>query len=106
MSDLVNDTIKERINVGALGLHTQLVDFDKLEYWAKTLEQNYGTSYYLEQALSAMLISSKDCEIGSEKEYKVYPTEQEVANPTAALHHYVDVSKKWYFKKVGEMGSL
>lgn len=98
MGKLSNSNIKPKINVGALGLCKNYVDFDKLEYWAKTLEQNHGTSYYLEQALSAMLIGNKDPEIGKAEDYIVYPTENQVKSQTGVLQHYVDVSKKWYFK--------
>lgn len=100
MGKLSESTIKERINVGALGLCRQIVDFDKLEHWAKYLEQHFGTAYYLEQALSAMLIGDKESEIGLQDEYIVYPSENQVKNKIGTLHHYVDLSKKWYFRKV------
>lgn len=98
MGDLANASIKEKINVGALGLHSSMVDFDKLEYWAKTLETNHGTSYYLEQALSAMLIGNQVCTVGPSIDYIVYPTQNQVEIKAGVLHHYVDVSKKWYFQ--------
>ncbi len=99
MEKLSANTIQEKINVGAIGLCKNLVDFDKLELWAKTLEQKYGASYYLEQALSAMIIGNRECEIGNPKDYIVYPSQQQVENKEGVLHHYVDVSKKWYFKE-------
>lgn len=99
MGKLANANIKEKINVGALGLNNNLVDFDKLEFWAKTLETNFGNSYYLEQALSAMLIGDLESEIGAAKDYIVYPTKTQVEKQQGCLHHYVDVSKKWYFEE-------
>lgn len=99
MCKLCGSEIKEKINVGALGLCKNIVDFDKLEYWARQLEENLGTSYYLEQALSAMLIGDKISEIGNAEDYIVYPTEKQIIEKVGILHHYVDVSKKWYFKE-------
>ena len=97
MEKLANTTIADKINVGLIGLKSEGIDFDKLEYWAKTLENNFGKSYFLEQALTAMLIGSQICEVANPQEYIVYPTQQQVENKVGTLHHYVDVSKKWYF---------
>ena len=98
MEKFTKTKIYDKINVGALGLHTDMVDFDKLEYWAKTLEQNYGTSYYLEQALSAMIIGDKKCIVGNKTDFIVYPSKNQVIERQGVLQHYVDVSKKWYFE--------
>ncbi|MFN0050089.1 MAG: hypothetical protein ACKVOU_13280 [Cytophagales bacterium] len=98
MGELSGSSIKEKINVGVLGLHSSMVDFDRLEHWAKTLETNHGTSYYLEQALSAMLVGDQECTVGPSSDYIVYPTQNQVETKAGVLHHYVDVSKKWYFE--------
>jgi hypothetical protein len=97
MEKLTKTTIAHKINVGAIGLKSETIDFDKLEHWAKYLETNFGKSYYLEQALSAMLIANQPSQIANKEEYIVYPTQQQVQNKIGTLHHYVDVSKKWYF---------
>ena len=97
MGKLANTTIADKINVGVIGLKSEGIDFDNLEYWAKTLENNFGKSYFLEQALTAMLIGNQTCEVANPQEYIVYPTQQQVENKVGTLHHCVDVSKKWYF---------
>ena len=61
---------------------------------------DYGSSYYLEQLLTAIILeSSENLHIASKKDYLVFPTKDEVHNPTAVLHHYVDLSKEYYFKE-------
>lgn len=97
MEKLTGTTIPKQINVGIIGLKSDEIDFDKLDKWAEILERSYGGNYYLEQALSAMLIGNQASVIGDRDEYIVYPSEEQVKQATGTLHHYVAVSKKWYF---------
>ncbi|MDX2197051.1 MAG: hypothetical protein NW207_11610 [Cytophagales bacterium] len=106
MNELCQEIVYPRLNVGAIGLSSSNIDFDKLEYWGKMLEQKHGTSYYLEQALTAMLVGSKPCTIGSTEQYIVYPSAEEVHNPMAVLHHYVDVSKKYYYTHAWRLAGI
>lgn len=97
MEKLCHTTLPQKMNVGLVGLKSEDIDFDLLEQWAKILETNFGKSYYLEQALTAMLVGDLECKIASPQEYIVYPSQKQVENKVGTLHHYVDVSKKWYF---------
>lgn len=58
-----------------------------------TLEEKEGSSYYLEQALTAMLIGEQKSIVLDKDKYKVNPSLRD----TTALHHYVDLSKKYYY---------
>lgn len=98
MESLCGKPIPERINVGLIGLNSAAIDWEKVEYWGKNLEAKEGTSYFLEQALTAMIIGDSEAVVGPADQYIVMPTKEEVLNPTAVLHHYVDTSKEWYFK--------
>ncbi|PZO38691.1 MAG: glycosyl transferase [Pseudanabaena frigida] len=98
MTTLANSVIPERVNVGICGLKSEDIDWEKLEYWCKTMIEQQGTSYYQEQALVAMLIAGKSCVIVPAKEYIVMPSCAEVIQPKAVLHHYVADSKSWYFR--------
>ena len=98
MEKLSGKPIKEFINVGCLGLNSNLIDWDKIELWAKTLEATHGTSYYLEQALSAMIIGDIECKKLDKSAYVVYP-KSNMNYPDAKLFHYVDLSKAQYFKE-------
>lgn len=99
MEELAGNKINPNINVGAAGLNSEDIDWDKLEHWVKILEEKEGTSYLLEQALTAMLVAGKEVIIANKDDYMVMPGKNEVENPTASLHHYVDASKEWYYKK-------
>lgn len=98
MEQLAGSTIKPLLNVGAIGLKSASIDWDKLENWVKTLEEREGTSYYLEQALSAMLIGNVDTDVLNAGDYIVNPAPDEISSKAGILHHYVDLSKEGYFK--------
>jgi len=98
MSSLAQSEIPERLNVGICGLKSEDIDWEKLEYWCKTMIEQYGTHYYQEQALIAMLMSGQPCAVAPETDYIVLPNQAEVIQPKAVLHHYVSGSKSWYFR--------
>jgi len=99
MEQLTGNSIIPNLNVGAVGLKSELIDWDKLELWIGLLEEEQGTSYLLEQALSAMLASGSDTIMAPREDYVVMPGKTEIKNPSAILHHYVAESKEWYYKK-------
>ena len=98
MTSLAGTEIPPRLNVGICGLKSDNIDWEKLEFWCRTLIEKEGTHYYQEQAITAILMAGKSCEIAPEKDYIVMPDQQEVISPTAILHHYVADSKPWYFR--------
>ena len=99
MGELTGAPISEKLNVGMIGLQSESIDWAKLENWAQTLETREGTSYYLEQALSAMLVAQQQPALtGPATEYIVMPSKEQVLGKQGTLHHYVDLSKEWYFK--------
>ncbi|MDJ0617251.1 MAG: glycosyl transferase [Calothrix sp. MO_192.B10] len=98
MTSLAQANISERLNVGICGLQSEDIDWEKLEYWCKTMIEEQGTHYYQEQALVAMLMAGKACAVAPDEDYIVMPTRQEVIQPKSVLHHYVADSKHWYFR--------
>lgn len=97
MQELSGNPIPDLLNVGIIGQKSADIDWIKLENWIKTLEEKEGTSYYLEQALTAMLIGNKKSIILNADLYKVNPVI--INDSTPVLHHYVDLSKKIYYTK-------
>lgn len=85
------------LNAGIIGFNSKTIDWQQLELWVKTLEAEAGTSYFLEQALTAMLIGTTNSLILSEDEYIVNPSQASVKSEKGILHHYVDLSKKDYY---------
>ncbi len=99
METLTGAGIPPLLNVGAIGLNSASIQWNTMEEWIGTLEEKEGTSYYLEQALSAMLISTIPSLILSSDQYIVNPDENSIEHFNGILHHYVDLSKKGYFNK-------
>lgn len=98
MESLCGFKVKQLINVGAIGLNSEEIDWTKIENWIRELESAEGKTYYLEQALSAMLIGQRDSLILDKSNYVVNPSEEEIRDTHGILHHYVDLSKKGYFE--------
>lgn len=99
MEQLTSSKIPDFVNVGVIGLNSTQINWDKLNEWVAVLEEKEGTSYYLEQALTAMLISETSCEVLPLNEYIVNPDKDIIEHHAGILHHYVDLSKENYFKK-------
>jgi len=95
---LAGRPLPEHLNVGICGLRSDTVDWEKLEFWCARLLEQHGTSYYLEQALCALLLADSHPLRLPTADYLIMPTESECRAPTAALHHYVAESKRGYFR--------
>ena len=99
METLSHSTISPLINVGAIGLNSKYINWSHIESWAKEMEEKEGAKYYLEQALSAMIIGDKKSTIlKTESGYLVNPLLNDIIEKKGVLHHYVDTSKEGYFK--------
>ena len=98
MHQLAEKPVPRLVNVGLCGLKSDAIDWDRLEYWCRSLIDAGGMRYLLEQALTAMLLSQDECSAASRTDYRVKPDLAEGRNPTAVLHHYVAESKRSYFQ--------
>ncbi len=96
MKSLCQIEIPNLVNVGAIGLNSKSINWIAVEHWAKTLEATEGSSYFLEQALSAMIIANQQRTILAAQDYIVNPKNGEERKKV--LGHYVDLSKKEYFQ--------
>ncbi|HEY9196862.1 MAG TPA: hypothetical protein VIM77_11375, partial [Mucilaginibacter sp.] len=94
MESLTGEKIKPLINVGAIGLSSQAINWHEVERWVKELEAREGKTYYLEQAITAMIIGNAPAIPLPAREYVVNPK----STATCVLHHYVDLSKEYYYK--------
>jgi hypothetical protein len=87
-----------RINVGITALDAARLDWSRIERWTYTLLREHGSSYFLEQALVALLLAGRPFLQLDGARYRVRPDEAEIARPDAILHHYVALSKRDYFR--------
>ena len=98
MERFAERSVPRMVNVGLCGLKSDKIDWDRLEYWCRSLIRIGGMQYLLEQALTAMLLSEGDCSAAPRADYRVRPDLAEGRSPTAVLHHYVAESKRSYFQ--------
>ena len=54
LATLAGAPVPERVNTGIIGLDSATFDWERLESWARRLQETAGTSYFLDQALMAM----------------------------------------------------
>jgi hypothetical protein len=99
LESLAGTRLADRVNVGLTGLRSETIDWDRIESWCRTLVQREGHHYYLEQALVAMLVAGTECTVLPAQSYVTGPVLPEAAECRAVMHHYVDVSKRWYFRQ-------
>jgi hypothetical protein len=98
LNEIAGKPVYDFINTGLLGLKSDAIDWEKMEYWCRTLIERAGTDYYQEQALVALQVAGSDRVVLPREDYLVYPRGDEAARCTAVMHHYVDLSKKSYFR--------
>lgn len=87
------------LNVGICGLDSDVIDWDEVEFWCRSLVEAEGTSYYLEQALFAMLASRHHPTVLARTDYITCPSSNQAVTGAGVLQHYVADSKPWYFGK-------
>ncbi len=95
---LAGATLADKVNVGLCGLQSEALDWERLEAWCAELCLGQRPSYYLEQALVAMLAAGQPCAVAPAQDYLTMPSRAEVAHPRAVMHHYVAASKRWYYR--------
>ena len=103
MEKLTGCKIQQLINVGAIGFDSKDIKWDNLERWVSAMEAEEGTSYYLEQALTAMSIGDLESRVLNRDEYIVNPQNLDKIGSVDILHHYVDVSKRIYLEKAWKL---
>ena len=87
------------LNVGVCGLQSEKIDWDRLEQWIAALDGSGRTTYYLEQALVAMLLAGRECAVAPAQAYITWPAPEECVQPKAIMHHYVADAKQFYFRE-------
>ena len=89
--------VPRRVNTGILGLRSDAIDWQKMEWFCEQLDACAHPHYYHEQALVALWLAGASHRIATPLEdYVVLPNSAEGRNPGAVWHHYVAHSKRWY----------
>lgn len=98
LDELAGRQIPERVNTGLLGLRSEEIDWERMEFWCRELLVRGGPQYYQEQALAALHLAGRDCVVPPPHDYVLLPTPPEALRCQAVMHHYVAHSKRWYFQ--------
>lgn len=98
LSALTAAPLPPRVNTGVCGLVSARIDWDRMEHWTRLLLETRGSSYFLEQALVALLLSNSPHRFLSATDYVVGPSPREILAPRACLHHFVALTKRDYFR--------
>jgi len=92
--------VDHKLNSGFYGIHTEAINFEKLENQIKELEENYGPSYFMEQFITSIFLNDqKNLTVFKRDQYIVWPSKDDVEREIGVLHHYVGTSKYDYFTK-------
>ena len=98
LANLAGAPVPEPVNVGLYAVDGTVIDWDRVEHWCARQIADHGPRYLQEQALTAMLFAGREAIVLPRERYVVRPNHSEGNNPTAVLHHYVDISKRSYFR--------
>ena len=98
LEKLAGASLPQRVNVGLCGLRSENLDWNEMERWCRALSLELRPSYYLEQALVAMLAAGQKCAVAPVSDYVTLPRPPEAVECHAVMHHYVAGSKRWYFQ--------
>jgi hypothetical protein len=92
LSALAGAPVHPQINVGLCHVRAEMIDWEFVEHCARVLLFRHGFSYYLEQALMAVLMGRFGAKaLGPE--YLVYPTPDQARLAEHTALHYVDRSQ-------------
>lgn len=95
LSTLAGRTVHRQVNSGLYYRKVDTIDWQFLEESARHILNRFGYSYFIEQALAALLLAREGA-VPLDDSYIVLPNPDECRQPTKILHHYVNQSR-WAF---------
>lgn len=99
LDSIAGSPVPRRLNTGILGLRSDQIDWERLEWFCAELDARARPHYYHEQALTALLLAGQARLVATPiKDYVVLPGADEGRTPDAVWHHYVAQSKRWYYQ--------
>ena len=99
LTELAGAPLPLALNAGLYAIDGASIDWDEVERWCEKQLFEYGPQYVQEQALTAMLFANKNSVALPQESYVVMPGSIEGKARSAVMHHYVDVSKRFYLRK-------
>ena len=103
LEELAGAPLPLMLNVGICGMVSDRLDWSLIEQWSASLMDKGGTSYFLEQALVAILAArTKGIQVPA-SDYITLPTKDQVLAGEGVLQHYVAGSKRHYFQRAWQL---
>ncbi len=99
LSAITGKDLIENINVGVIGINSEMINWIKLEEITKYLLNNHGSRYCLEQGLSAIVASLNIHEFLPDSLYQVNPDQVPELGERIIMQHYISESKKLYYQE-------
>jgi len=97
LTELAGTPLHPRVNVGLCGIDGKGIDWEFVEWMAARLLGEHGFSYYLEQAITAVLMTRHAAEPLKTPDYLVYPTAPQAESQGHVALHYVDRSNLFIY---------
>lgn len=97
LAELAGRPVHPQINVGLCHLPSAALDWDFIEDCAARLLARHGFTYYLEQALTAIILARLDAVPLPPDDYVVYPRAEVARQSAVPAMHYVDDSRAYYY---------
>lgn len=88
--------VHPQVNVGLCHIPSAQLDWQFIEHCAATLLAEHGFTYYLEQALTAIVLARMQA-VPLDANYVVYPDRATALRADSAAVHYVDDSRNYYY---------
>lgn len=96
--------LKNNINSGMYAIFSERMHLPFIERIAYDFEKKYGSQYYIEQLITAIILErSGELFIAPKSEYIVLPTKEQITNKAGKLQHFVNESKELYFKEAWKL---
>ncbi len=96
LEGLTAHPVHPKVNVGICHLDSRLLDWEQIEFWCARLLAEHGFSYYLEQAITAAILSLHTA-TPLDEQYIVYPDLHTARQAEVAAMHYVDKSRTFFY---------
>lgn len=93
LEQLAGHKLIRNLNSGLVGMRSETIDWERLEYWLGRMLDQGGRFVFFEQGITAMLLSLSGAAGLPQQDYILSPSRRETVHPTGVFHHYAGNSK-------------
>lgn len=98
MNQVSGTPVPQKVNTGLFALNQQLIDWEKVEYWYKSLLGKSVHDHFREQSLIAIILGSiNNTQSLPSSEYICHPSKSQAINKVGIFHHYVNPCRYLFY---------